>query len=220
MSEEQRGIGICRPELRDSPVLSPFLETVPQPAVSSKLFLFSHKAEMISEVLNALFLTYIATEYSSVTLCALPCLVVVAVNLVERLSFLGAAVSNVLHQFLHIPKVLFAAISFVVLLYDCRRVHPTLRVLPYLQQVGLAFLYVLPVYPFLAVLISFGFLFIINIFEFLHLNEEILNWPIYYGVLYGPFSFVYWRVKEKVMQEKSSLPSVSGNGRILGSSRQ
>ena len=187
---------------------------------------------MISEVLNAIFLTYIATEYSLASQSlrnsqidwkhsryVLPCLVVVAVNLVERLSLLGAAVSDVLHQFLHIPKVLFAALSYVVVLYyDCRRVHPTLRVLPYLQQVGLAFLYVLPVYPFLAVLISFGFLFIINIFEFLHLNEEILNWPIYYGVLYGPFSFVYWRVKEKVMQEKSSLPSVSGNGRILRSS--
>ena len=196
--------------------------------------------QMISEVLNALLLTYLATEYSTSSQSTwrrgdegaaaflrnlkqprflVPSFVVAAVNLVERLSFLGSAVSEALHQCLHIPKILFAAISYVVVLYyDCKRLHPSLEVPPFFKQVGLAFLYVLPVYPFLGVLISFGFLFVINIFEFFHWDEQILNWPIYYGVLYGPFSFVYWRVKEKIVQERSTLPSVSGGGgRVLGS---
>eukprot|EP00977_Amphora_coffeiformis_P008207 scaffold1834_cov175-Amphora_coffeaeformis.AAC.13 len=200
---------------------------------------------MISEVLNALLLTYLATEYSVASSQSTimwrptggeganaflrnlkhprflaPCVVVVVVNLVERVSFLGSAISKALHQFLHIPKILFAAISYVVVLYyDCKRLHPSLEVPVFLEQVGLAFLYVLPVYPFLAVLISFGFLFVINIFEFFHWDEQILNTPIYFGVLYGPFSFVYWRVKEKIVQERSTLPTVNGGGgRVLGSS--
>lgn len=200
---------------------------------------------MISEVLNALLLTYLATEYSvashTVTIgrqettatatspgglrywrqprYILPCLVVVIVNLVERLSFLGNAISGAMHEFMHIPKILFAAACYVVVLYyDCRRVsnQKTLRLVPFLQQVGWAFVYVVPVYPALAVLISFGFMIVINVFEFLHIDQQILNWPIYYGVLYGPFSFVYWRVKETIVHQSSQLPTSMGGGRTLG----
>jgi hypothetical protein len=198
---------------------------------------------MISEVLNALLLTYLATEYSiaSRTIAigredatssgsrhrrhVLPCVLVGIFNLVERCSVLGSVVSDALHQLFYIPKILVAALLYVVVLfYDCRRVHPTLRVAPFLGQVGVSFVYVLPVYPFLAVLISFGFLFVITVFEFLHLNEDMLNWPIYYGTLYGPFSLVYWRAKQKLVQEKTSLPAFSaasgsvGGGRVLGGS--
>jgi len=199
---------------------------------------------MISEVLNALLLTYLATEYSVASSKStmawrqsggdgrtaflhilqqprflVPCFVVVLVNLIERASFLGNVITETLHRFLHIPKILFAAISYIVVLYyDCKRRHSSLEAFAFLKQVGLAFLYVLPVYPFLAVLISLGFLFVINIFEFFHWDEQLLNAPIYYGVLYGPFSFVYWRVKEKIVQERSTLPSVAGSGgRVLGS---
>lgn len=188
---------------------------------------------MLSEVLNALLITYLATEYlvatqqqpqprAAVVLWhrrpryVVPCVAVGLVNLVERLSF-GTALSRALHQFFHLPKILFAAGSYVIVLYyDCLRVQSTLQVAPFLKQVGLAFLYVLPVYPFLAVLISFCFLLVIHVVEFLHLPEEWLNWPIYYGVLYGPFSFVYWRVKEKIIQERTTLPSSSTAGRVLG----
>jgi hypothetical protein len=193
---------------------------------------------MISEVLNALLLTYLATEYSiaSHTIAfgrddtatrrsrhrhVLPCVVVGLFNLVERFSVLGSVVSDTLHQLFYIPKIIVAALLYVIVLYyDCRRVHTTLLVATFLKQVGVSFLYVLPVYPFLAVLVSFGFLFVITVFEFLHLNEDILNWPIYYGTLYGPFSLVYWRVKQKIVQEKTVLPafnSTSG-GRVLGGS--
>ena len=196
----------------------------------------SIRLTMLSEILNALILTYLATDYllsnqqshalqsrSAVFLrdwkhprYLLPCAVVLTVNVVERLlGTAGTTLGEVFHRFLHAPKILFAAACYIIVLYyDCRRVQTSLQVIPFLRQVGLAFLYVLPVYPFLAVLISFGFLLIINIFEALHIDEQILNWPIYYGVLYGPFSFVYWRVKEKVVQERNSLPSTMG--RVLG----
>jgi hypothetical protein len=81
----------------------------------------------------------------------------------------------------------------------------------FLRQVAIAFLRILPVYPFLAVLISFVFLFVISAFEALHLPLEILNMPIYYGTLYGPFSYIYYNVKRRVIESTQSLPTTSNN---------
>jgi hypothetical protein len=180
---------------------------------------------MISEVLNTLFLTYLATEYliandvgvrrpnwqkrlfRSNNLYAAAG--VALLNLLDRLTGAAEFANNLLQGFLHLPKVLFAAICYVLTLYlDCKRVSPELALCSdFLPRVGWTFLRVLPAYPFLAVLISFGFLFVINIFEFLHLPLELLNWPIYYGTLYGPFSFVYWKVKQRVVENRNTLPS-------------
>lgn len=153
---------------------------------------------MISEVLNALVLTFFATEYllanEALGVGSDPqqkasrrgqqrtfaiFLVVVLVNVVERLSTVGIVMTTALHQFAHIPKILLAAVSYTaVLYYDCRRQAPNLQVTPFLWQVGAAFLYVLPVYPCLAVLISVGFVILIHVLEFLHINPQILNWPM------------------------------------------
>jgi hypothetical protein len=71
----------------------------------------------------------------------------------------------------------------------------------YLPKVGLAFVKILPAYPFLAVLISFVFIFIVDIWEFVfHLPLEWLNNPIYYGTLYGPFAYTYVYVKQEVLR--------------------
>jgi hypothetical protein len=60
----------------------------------------------------------------------------------------------------------------------------------------------------LAVLISFIFMFVISIWDFLKLPEEWLQWPIYYGTLYGPFVYVYCTVKRQVLcMDGYSLPS-------------
>jgi hypothetical protein len=180
---------------------------------------------MISEVLNTIFLTYLATEYliandagvrrpnwqkrlfRSHNLAA--GVVVALLNVLDRLTGAAVFANNLLQGFLHLPKVLFAAICYVLTLYaDCKRVSPELALCSdFLPRVGWTFLRVLPAYPFLAVLISFGFLFVINIFEFLRLPLELLNWPIYYGTLYGPFSFVYFKVKQRVVEDRSTLPS-------------
>jgi hypothetical protein len=55
----------------------------------------------------------------------------------------------------------------------------------------------IPVYPFIAVIISFIFLFVITAFEQLHLQTAVLNGPIYYFTLYGPLMLTYWDVKRK-----------------------
>jgi hypothetical protein len=77
----------------------------------------------------------------------------------------------------------------------------------FLPYVGRAFVRILPAYPFMAVMISFGFMFIINIWEFFHLPLEWLNSPIYYGTLYGPFGWIYIHVKKHVQQKAMTLPS-------------
>ena len=180
---------------------------------------------MISEAVNALFLTYLFTEYliaSNVdirrsnwqqrllqrqNIYAL--FVVVILNVLDRMTGAAAIVNELLQGFLHLPKILFAAGVYIVALYiDCRRVaHHLDFVRDFWPKVAIAFLYVLPVYPFLAVLISFVFLFVINLWEFLKLPEEWLNMPIYYGTLYGPFSVVYFKVKQRVVEEMNTLPT-------------
>ena len=185
---------------------------------------------MLSEVVNALFVTYLATEVqlaaddqtsadrvkhvlqSKVTQAIT--IGTVIVNLAVRLhihisgSALLSAASSAVSFASHAPKVLFAAIAYVVALYfDCRRSKKDLAVGDFLKSVGVQFCRVAPVYPFLAVMISFVFLFIISAFEALHLPLELLNMPIYYGTLYGPFSWIYYMVKKRIVESSSSLPS-------------
>jgi len=174
---------------------------------------------MISEVVNAILITYAGTEYllkSNVhgyrkrnqpfqILLGL----VITVNVFERITGAAAITRGFLSGFFHLPKIVLAALSFnVALYYDCRRSQPAQTVRTFLPMVGKAFLRVLPAYPFLAVIFSFGFMILINIFETFHLNLKLLNWPIYYGTLYGPFFFVYYKVKERVIDESlNTLPS-------------
>lgn len=201
---------------------------------------------MISEIVNALFLTYLATEYLIITnphhargqqwtvqqlgkphnLAAI--IGVLICNVVERLlGFSVLFVHTVLHRFLHAPKIVLVAVFYLIALYvDCRR---CVSVLPqnkltlsaFCREVGRGFCYVLPVYPFLAVLISCGFFCALTILDLLNMDATILNWPIYYGTLYGPFSLVYWKVKRRLVEDRSSLPLMSSapasKGRTLAS---
>ena len=95
----------------------------------------------------------------------------------------------------------------------------TLTMKAFISNVGVSFLKVIPAYPFLAVIISFVFLFVITFFESLHLPTQWLNWPIYYGTLYGPFVWVYMSVKRRVCREisstRSELPYFTNNRKQL-----
>ena len=185
---------------------------------------------MLSEVINALFLTYLASEYliaedissspsrriqdipSRLSLKSQSTIaigvIVLLINLLDRVTGAQEFVNSVLEGFLHLPRVLFAATAYVLALYvDVHRRVPLLSTRAFLSRVGWAFLKILPAYPFLAVLISFVFLFVINIWEALHLPLEWLNAPIYYGTLYGPFAWVYVHVKKQVCDEATSLPA-------------
>ena len=76
----------------------------------------------------------------------------------------------------------------------------------FIKQLIQSFIRLLPVYPFLAVVISFGFLFVITLFEKLHIKSDILNMPIYYCTLYGPLIMMYWDVKKTVVRSGNVLP--------------
>lgn len=129
------------------------------------------------------------------------------VNLLDRVSGAKEVVNQALEGFLHLPRILFVSIAYILALYlDVKRRAPLLNLRLFGTRVGLAFLKVLPAYPFLAVLISFVFMFVINIWENLHLPMELLNAPIYYGTLYGPFAWVYVHVKKEILSELTSLP--------------
>ena len=209
----------------------------------------------ISEIINALLLTFIATEYSIASSFKrngfsiqtfffsrtnqVVLVMVVFINMLER--FFLATLKGMLESLLHTPKILLASLLYLSVLYvDCARLlyaahnnmsaptnhnnnasssllsspntyRTTTQILApkqFLQGVGKEFLKILPLYPFLAVLISFGFMIVISFCEHLHLPLNWLNWPIYYGTLYGPFSLVYFQVKKNIVHDVSfGLPS-------------
>lgn len=180
---------------------------------------------MFAEVANALLLTYLTTEYlinqgdNTLQRVTRPwnllglLTIVFTINVVERVTGLAGTLFQI---FLHLPlRVLFVALVYTGVLYlDCQRIaRHQLSTNGFFWKLGTAFLYILPVYPFLAVLISFGFLVLIRIFEVLSLPEDLLNWPIYYGTLYGPFSLVFLRVKRQVVEEQSALPAYQSRNR-------
>ena len=127
--------------------------------------------------------------------------IVLAINAFVRFHEVGVALADWLHNkvetFFHIPRIIVAICSFLLALYwDCRQKYKqnakqqSSNPAPwsnryFFQQLLKSFCKLLPVYPFLAVIISFGFLFLITVFEKLDLPLEYLNMPIYYGTLYG-----------------------------------
>lgn len=182
---------------------------------------------MISEVVNSLFVTYVASEYllsvdqtgpgrrnealkpnrAKLYIAVASGALVLMVNLLDHVSGTKEILNQTLEGFFHLPKAIFAAIVYFLTLYwDIKRRVPQLDYLRFRSRVCWAFAKILPAYPFLAVLISFIFLFVINLWEALHLPMELLNAPIYYGTLYGPFAWVYVHVKREVLSEASSLP--------------
>jgi hypothetical protein len=208
---------------------------------------------MLAEIANALFVTYIATEYGTPLQDSQPRtlrrqvgslndseddrprarntrrhklqrlaavgLVVLVVNICDDAAGLGIIFHALTELFVwwHLPKaVLIVPGAYLCALYvDCRwsvarihtqqykqqQQHPQLTVAEFLPRVARLFLQILPIYPVGAVLISFGFMFVIALFDLLHWPVSILNWPIYYGTLYGPFSYIYYVTKRDVIRE-------------------
>lgn len=134
-------------------------------------------------------------------------------SLFETINNVTKTINNIhiIHSYYFmVPmKICSAATSYVVALYvDVHRLRNNKRKhtannkinrrkkrIPFksvfLPKVGWTFIKILPAYPFLAVLISFLFLFVVDLWEYIfHLPLEWLNKPIYYGTLYGPFAAV------------------------------
>ena len=125
---------------------------------------------------------------------------VLLINIFVSFHTFGSSLVEWIHvklsQFFHVPRIIVAISSFFLSLYwDCRRNNQAAAAAAaatttwsdqyFLKLLVQSFCRLLPIYPFLAVIISFGFLFVITVFERLHLPMEILNMPIYYGTLYG-----------------------------------
>jgi len=200
---------------------------------------------MISELVNTLFLTFIASEYLIVVdergdgirdnlnessknnrcnnnnfVFVILTPLVILTNILDHINDAPEFIEHILQKFLHLPRITFAASAYVLALYiDVRRYSKTLTTKAFFSKVGISFLKVIPAYPFLAVIISFVFLFVISFFESLHLPTQWLNWPIYYGTLYGPFVWVYMSVKRRVCREisstRSELPYFTNNRKQL-----
>lgn len=141
-------------------------------------------------------------------------LLVASINLFVHFHDRGVALSNWIKAHVgsfHIPRIVAAIFTFLVALWcDCRRIVNKTSAKKsssenkasaswsntyFFRQLAKSFCKLLPVYPFVAVIISFMFLFIITAFEKLHLQTAILNGPIYYVTLYGPLMLTYWDVK-------------------------
>lgn len=153
-------------------------------------------------------------------------------NLLVRSHIIGAAILTWNHlevgKLFHVPRILIAIMSFLIALYfDCRWIAATSNPSNtdiksiniqawsnqiFCRQLMQSFCLLLPVYPCLAVIISFGFLFVVTVFEQMHWPMDVLNMPIYYGTLYGPLSYIYWDVKKKV----SARGYVSVGAHVLG----
>lgn len=151
---------------------------------------------------------------------------VLSINAFVHFHAAGEALAEWIHTkvetLFRIPRIVVAISSFLLALYwDCRQKYKynstknsdqsSLHAAPwsnryFLRQLMQSFCRLLPVYPFLAVVISFGFLFVITVFEKLNLPMEILNMPIYYGTLYGPLMMLYWDVKKTVARSGNVLP--------------
>mmetsp|Transcript_1813 Transcript_1813/g.3484 ORF Transcript_1813/g.3484 Transcript_1813/m.3484 type:complete len:197 (-) Transcript_1813:478-1068(-) len=127
-------------------------------------------------------------------------ILVLSINAFVHFHSAGVALAEWAHvkveALFHIPRIIVAMLSFLLALYlDCRQKYKCnsknqCNAAPwsnryFFRHLLQSFCRLLPVYPFLAVVISFGFLFIISAFEKLNLPLQILNMPIYYGTLYG-----------------------------------
>jgi len=206
---------------------------------------------MLLELINSIFVTFVATECLLVnsndntiisinsnqhrhpllrlflryarrfsrTLQVLT-LIVALINLFVHFHDSGVALSKWIKAnvgIFYIPRIVAAIVTFLIALWwDCRRIvnasaakksrdtdngnnkPPSVWSNNYfLGQLVKSFCRTLPIYPFAAVIISFMCLFVITLFEELHIDTAILNGPIYYCTLYGPLMMIYWDVKGK-----------------------
>jgi hypothetical protein len=96
-----------------------------------------------------------------------------------------------------LAKALLAALAYAgALALDVRRSRQSIGWREIVVAAAKSLLWTLPLYPVLAVFISAGFLMLDALLEnVLRLDAAWLNWPIYYGTLYGPLVAVYAQAK-------------------------
>ena len=166
---------------------------------------------VVHEIVVSVLATYASSEYlhGSRQRAIAATLAALAAN---ALVFLPAALSPALGLKQKLPLV---ALTFLAALYAdtvaCRKQLTGLEFVVALQQ---ATALLVPLFPLFSVAFAFFFLEIGELCEHvLGMSDASisawLNRPIYYGVLYGPFAYVFVRVKA-IARASTPLPRAVG----------
>ena len=139
----------------------------------------------------------------------LPNIVFVGVRFISRAS---TAVDEFLHNagvalsFVSVllkssaARALVVAAAFAGTLWlSLTRTHAgqALTPLDFVRILMVSVLESLPILPIIAVGISFAFLVLVSLCQSIALPTSWLNWPIYFGVLYGPFATIFFVARRR-----------------------
>ena len=164
---------------------------------------------VLHELLVSLLATYASSEYlhGSRRRAIYAALAALAANV---LLLLPAALAPLATPY----KIIVVALCFLSALYvDTVKWHGQLSSLDFFAALQEAASRLIPLFPVLSIMLAFVFLQVGELCEHLLGMSDasisaLLNQPIYYGVLYGPFSYVYVHVKA-VAKASTLLPTRS-----------
>ena len=89
--------------------------------------------------------------------------------------------------------------------WDVHRLKPDVSVKTFLRQTSVSALESLLILPLVSVGVALAFLVLIGILDAVHTSTVWLNSPIYYGVLYGPFSTIYFFTKKRCVSNRGHI---------------
>mmetsp|Transcript_8554 Transcript_8554/g.22066 ORF Transcript_8554/g.22066 Transcript_8554/m.22066 type:complete len:183 (-) Transcript_8554:210-758(-) len=172
------------------------------------------------ELTNALTLTYLASEYilkdqlnferqESGIVTRRSVYVVAAWLLVNVTYFVVRLVSQWGLLGLHLPAwvlyILVPTLFFSLAWWDVRRIKPETTFPSFFRQTTLSTLESLIILPLVSIAVAIAFLLLVAVCDVLHVPTTWLNSPIYYGVLYGPFSAIYFLTKRRCVKKKAAI---------------
>ncbi len=110
----------------------------------------------------------------------------------------------------HLPDTFILSLVFVGFTALCwfdikRRKRGELTWRTFARQVALSTVESLLALPFVAVFVALGFLVAVTALDGFHRPTQFLNNPIYYSVLYGPFSTIYFFTKRRCLTNKGPI---------------
>lgn len=95
-------------------------------------------------------------------------------------------------------KEVCAMFAFALLTYvDIKRMNPYFTASSLVEEISRAFPLMMSMYPLLILVVGLLFLAIASLMETLNLETAVLNLPVYYGIIYGPFFHLYYHVKKE-----------------------
>lgn len=124
----------------------------------------------------------------------------------------GSAVAERLERASFPPalrRVLLATVAYPLACYlDLLRTSSSLRFRDFLSLIPRALLVTVGLFPLLLIGIGAIFLALCSVLEHTGVDPHVINWPIYYGVLYGPFAGFYFDIKRRFLgkSDPSELP--------------